>query len=143
MPWLVWFRGFGTSLQAKKVTSSAPRQGTCLGCGPGPQLGAWERQQIHVSLMHRCFSPFLPLSLKRNKLNLFLKNTLFLLPTNYCKDHIRKKCSQYQCGRGQQTEDRSGGGQAYYHVESRAGRELLTELEPLLTKKMGQKEFDV
>ena len=46
-----------------KVAGSIPRQGTCLGCGPGPQLGAWERQQMHVSLAHWCFSPSFPPSL--------------------------------------------------------------------------------
>ena len=34
--------------------------GTCLGCGPGTWLGAGERQPIHVSPTHRCFSPSLP-----------------------------------------------------------------------------------
>ena len=38
---------------------------------PGPQLGAWERQLINVSLTHGCLSPSLspslPLSLKINK----------------------------------------------------------------------------
>ena len=34
----------------QKVASSIPSQGTCLGCGPGPQLGACERQLIDVSL---------------------------------------------------------------------------------------------
>ena len=51
-------------------------QGTCLGCGPGPQLGAYKRQQTNaVALKHHCFSPSLshslPLSLKINKI--FLK----------------------------------------------------------------------
>ena len=54
----------------QKVTSSIPSQSTCLGCGPGPQLGVWERQLIDVSLVHRCFSPslspFLPLPLVVN-----------------------------------------------------------------------------
>ena len=36
----------------QKVTSSIPSQGTCLGCGPGPQLGACKRQPIDVSLTH-------------------------------------------------------------------------------------------
>ena len=36
-----------------------PSQGTCLGCGPGPQLGAYERQQIYVSLTHLFLSLFL------------------------------------------------------------------------------------
>ena len=28
----------------QRVASSIPSQGTCLGCGPGPQLGMHERQ---------------------------------------------------------------------------------------------------
>ena len=36
----------------KKVTSLIPSQGTCLGCRPGPQLGACKRQLIDVSLTH-------------------------------------------------------------------------------------------
>ena len=36
----------------QKVTSSIPSQGTCLGCGPRPQLGVSERQPINVSLTH-------------------------------------------------------------------------------------------
>ena len=36
----------------QKVTGSIPSQGTCLGCRPGPQLGACERQLIDVSLVH-------------------------------------------------------------------------------------------
>ena len=43
----------------QKVPCLIPSQGTCLGCGPGSQLGACERQLINdVSLAHRCFSPF-------------------------------------------------------------------------------------
>ena len=35
----------------QKVIRLTPNQGTCLGCGPGPQLGAHERQpHIDVSL---------------------------------------------------------------------------------------------
>ena len=34
----------------QKVTSLIPTEDTCLGCGPGPQLGACERQLIDVSL---------------------------------------------------------------------------------------------
>ena len=30
----------------QKVTGSIPSQGTCLGCRPGPQLGACKRQLI-------------------------------------------------------------------------------------------------
>ena len=57
----------------RKVASSIPGQGACLGCRSGPQLGMHERQLINVSL--QCFSPFLspsiPLSLKINKYNIF------------------------------------------------------------------------
>ena len=49
----------------QKVVSSISGQGTCLGCWLGPQLGASERQQIHVALMHQCFS--LSLSKKRKE----------------------------------------------------------------------------
>ena len=49
----------------QKVASSVPSQGTCLGCGPGPQLEACERQPIDVSLRT---SMFLSLSF-----SLFLK----------------------------------------------------------------------
>ena len=48
-----------------KVTGSIPRQGTCLGCGPGTLLGACEKQLIDVSLL---LSVSLPLSLKINKI---------------------------------------------------------------------------
>ena len=61
----------------KKEAGLIPSQGMCLGCRPGPQLGAYERQPIHVSLTHWCLSPALspslPPSLKLNKENLFLK----------------------------------------------------------------------
>ena len=36
----------------QKVTGSIPSQDTCLGCGPSPQLGAYERQLIDISLSH-------------------------------------------------------------------------------------------
>ena len=50
------------------VAGSIPSQGTSLGCWPGTQLGVWERQPIHVSLAHWCFSPFLfPSHLSKNK----------------------------------------------------------------------------
>ena len=58
----------------QKVTDSIPVQGTCLGCGPGAQLGCTRGNQlkflshIDVSLTHQCFStslsPSLLLSLK-------------------------------------------------------------------------------
>ena len=41
------------------VASSIPSQGIGLGCRPGPQLGARERQPIDVFLTYRCFSPSL------------------------------------------------------------------------------------
>ena len=41
-------------------SGSVPGQGTCLGCGPGPQLGACERQPIDVSF-------YLPSSHSKNK----------------------------------------------------------------------------
>ena len=44
----------------QKVAGSIPSQGTCLCCGPGPQLGACKRQLIDASPAHRFFSPFLP-----------------------------------------------------------------------------------
>ena len=54
-----------------KGPCSIPNQGTCLGLGPGPQLEAYERQPVDVSLTHQYFSPslspFLPLSPKINK----------------------------------------------------------------------------
>ena len=34
-----------------------PGQGTCLGCRPGPQLGACKRQPISISLAHAVFLP--------------------------------------------------------------------------------------
>ena len=47
------------------VTSSTPSQDTGLDCGPGPQLGVYERKpHIDVSL---ALSPSFPLSLKINK----------------------------------------------------------------------------
>ena len=51
----------------QRVAGSIPSQDTCLGCGPGPQLGACKKQPIDVSLAHWCsspsFSPSFPLSL--------------------------------------------------------------------------------
>ena len=68
--WLVLLNGFGAGLQTKRFAGSIPSQGTCLGCGPGPQLGACERQLINVSLIHQCFSYLsfsLPSRLSKNK----------------------------------------------------------------------------
>ena len=45
-----------------------PDQGTCLGCGFGPQLGPHEKQLIDVDQCFSSFlSPSLPLSLNMNK----------------------------------------------------------------------------
>ena len=51
----------------QKASGSIPGQGTCLGCQPGPQLGTCKWQPIDTTLIHQCFSPFLPLPLKTNK----------------------------------------------------------------------------
>ena len=40
----------------EKVSGSISGQGIGLGCGPGPQSGACERQLSDVSLAHQCFS---------------------------------------------------------------------------------------
>ena len=45
-----------------KIASLIPSHGTCLGCRPGPHLGACERQPIDVSLAHWCAFMFLSLS---------------------------------------------------------------------------------
>ena len=39
-----------------KATGSIPGQGTCLGCGPGPRLGACERQP-HIDVSFSFLSP--------------------------------------------------------------------------------------
>ena len=58
-----------------KVASSVPHQGTRLSCRPGPQLGAFERQAIDISLSHPCFHPSfcLPCPLSKNKWIISLK----------------------------------------------------------------------
>ena len=43
----------------QKVDGSIPGLGTCLGCRPGPQLGACGRHLIDVSLIYQCFFLFL------------------------------------------------------------------------------------
>ena len=49
----------------QKVAGSISSQGTCLGCQPGPQLVARERQPIDVVSLPLFLPPFL--SLKINK----------------------------------------------------------------------------
>ena len=72
----------GCCLINGKFAGWVPSPSTCLGCQPGPQLGAHERQLIDVSLTHWGFSPpfFLPFPLSKYKsifLNkLKLKNKL-------------------------------------------------------------------
>ena len=43
----------------QEVTGSIPSQGTCLGCGPGPQQGALEREP-HVDVSLPLFLPPFP-----------------------------------------------------------------------------------
>ena len=43
----------------RKITGSIPSQGTCLGCRPGPQLGAHERQP-HIDVSLPLFVPPFP-----------------------------------------------------------------------------------
>ena len=53
LPWVVWLSGLGIFLQTKRLpASSIPSQDMCLGCGPGPQVGVYERQPINISLAH-------------------------------------------------------------------------------------------
>ena len=42
----------GCHLTNQRVAGLIPGQGTCLGCGPGPWLGACKREPIDVSLTH-------------------------------------------------------------------------------------------
>ena len=56
-----------------KVASSIPGQGTCLGCGRGPQLGACKKQPMYVFLP--LFLPLFP-SLSTNKPTSKLLKTL-------------------------------------------------------------------
>ena len=43
----------------QRVTGLIPSQGTCLGCGPGPQLGVYNRQP-HVNVSLPLFLPPFP-----------------------------------------------------------------------------------
>ena len=43
----------------RRVTGSIPSQGTCLGCRPGPWLGAWEREP-HTDVSLPLFFPSFP-----------------------------------------------------------------------------------
>ena len=69
----------------QRVAGSIPSQGTCLGCRPGPQQEACEKQP-HI----KCFSPLLlPFSLKINKL--FKKN---YRPHTHQEGYYQKKKSE-------------------------------------------------
>ena len=50
-PLLVWLSVLSQPAN-QKVTGLIPGLGTCLGCRPGAQVGACERQLIDVSLKH-------------------------------------------------------------------------------------------
>ena len=45
----------------QRVTSLIPSEGTCLGCGPGPQKGACKRQP-HIDVSLPLFLLLFPLS---------------------------------------------------------------------------------
>ena len=57
-PWLVWLSALGTGCEPKG-RRFFPSQGTCLGCGPGPQLGARESQP-HIDVSLPLFLPPFP-----------------------------------------------------------------------------------
>ncbi|KAF6104092.1 hypothetical protein HJG60_011141 [Phyllostomus discolor] len=65
----VWLSGLGVAIQTERFDS---RSGTGLGCGPGPQLGAYERQVVDVSLP-LC----LPSPLSKNKHIKSLKKRIY------------------------------------------------------------------
>ena len=51
----------------KRVTGLIPSQGTCLGCGPGPQL--WVRKrQAHIDVSRPLLLPPFPSKNKINKI---------------------------------------------------------------------------
>ena len=51
----------------QRVTRSSAIQGTCLSCGPGPQLGACEKQPHTDVSLHLFLLPFPSLSENKNK----------------------------------------------------------------------------
>ena len=54
----------------QRVTSSIPNQGTCLGCGRGPQHGASEKQPHTDVSLPPFLLPFPILKIKKKMLNL-------------------------------------------------------------------------
>ena len=61
----------------QKVADLVSSQGTCPGCGPGPQLGACRRQPVNFSFL--LFLP--PFSLSKNK-------SIKSLKTNKQKNYV-------------------------------------------------------
>ena len=59
-----WVRHHPANL---KVAGSIPSRGTCLGCEPGPWLGACERQPLCVSYIDVSPPLSLPSSFSKNK----------------------------------------------------------------------------
>ena len=60
LPWLVW-QLVGCCPAKRKVSSSIPHYGTCLGCGFSPGWGTYKRKLINVTLSLQCSLPlFLP-----------------------------------------------------------------------------------
>ena len=73
LSWLVWLSGLNTSLRTKGSPVRFPGQDTCLGCRPGSQRGAHERQpHTDVSLLFS-LPPF-PFS-KSKLINFFFKES--------------------------------------------------------------------
>ena len=66
-PWLLWLSGLSTGLQTGGLWVRSPvRQGTCLGCGPGPQLRqthSWGHVQSYQSMFLSHIDVSLPLFL--------------------------------------------------------------------------------
>ena len=81
----------------QRVTSSIPGQGTCLDCGPGPQLGTWDKQP-HIDISSLYFSLPSPLS-KINFKKSFKKLDAYLLLDSLshfeCDDHIVPMLTQW------------------------------------------------
>ena len=69
----------------RRVTVLIPVQGTCLGGGLGPQLGAQKRKP-HIAVFLPLF-PSLPFSLKINKNPFFIKRNDFHAFITSCPSH--------------------------------------------------------
>ena len=84
----------------QRVAGSIPSQGTCLGCGPGPQWGPSDRQP-HIDVSLPLFVPPFPLS-KNKQIKSWKKsfkkwakdlNAHFYKRTYRWPIDIKKKCS--------------------------------------------------